>query len=98
MATGAIRGCHFTAFDAGLTAGMAGLALAIVIGRHGVDFLMWIVAACALDARIFHVEAAAIGQAIRLKANVPDVMGTIHGNLFPSAMALPAKLIGFFGG
>ena len=75
-----------------LSAGMASLTFRVVVKTNSINFLVWIVTGRALDSLVGHVVAPAVGEPVRLKADVQHAMRAARRDLVPGAMALPAEL------
>ena len=70
VAGSAVNPRHRASFGPGLSAAMTSLAFRIVIRRYSINFLVRIVAADAADALIFHIVTTAVGEPVRLEADV----------------------------
>ena len=75
-----------------LPAAMAGQALRVISAALRLQWRMGIVAGGAADAGILRVIAFAVGQAVRLEADVLNSSRTFDRDLRPRAMALPAEV------
>src|ERR1700722_19267730 len=97
MAGGTILGSHLTNLGAGLSAGMARLALRIVVRRDLVDALMWIVTRRTANPGIIHIEALTIGQPVWLKTDIAGIVRPVRRHVIPGPVAPTAKLRGVLG-
>lgn len=99
MAGGAILGVAGLACSRfRLASGVTGLALRIVIRVVVAYFTVRVVTSQTTDAPVVGVITLAVGQAVRLKANIRGAVGAIHGNLLPRPVALPAEVGRLLGG
>lgn len=76
---------------------MAGLALCVVMGGNAINGFVWIMTGSTTDSRVIHVETLAVGQPVRLKANIADAVRPVLRHVFPGAVTLPAELRAFLG-
>src|SRR5262249_29919379 len=73
-------------------------AFGIVCARRGLDLTVRIVASCASDSLVFSVEAFAVAQAIWLETHILNSARTVHGDLRPGTVTLPAEVRHLLGG
>src|SRR5262249_11069061 len=77
---------------------MTGRAFRVVRAGAGLHIPVRIVTGCAADSIIRGVVAFAVAQTIRLKAYVLNAARTVHGNLRPGTVTLPAEVRHFLRG
>jgi len=92
VAGGAIVFRDAAGFGFCFSARMTGLALRVVVGWLRTDFFMRIVTGYAADARVVGVVAKAAPEAIRLKADVGEVVVAAIDDIGPGVMTAAAEV------
>src|SRR5437588_2040063 len=77
---------------------VAGGAFRVVKGRLPDGILMGVVTCRATNADVGGIVALAVGEPVRLKADIVDAARTVDRDLRPGAMTTAAAVRHFFGG